>query len=188
MAERYPAVRAGQRVTGNLLESLKPVTVRKMADTARTSLTATADQELQFSVEANAVYQGEGILYVSSNEPSDANDPSDNIKIDWGAPTGSDGTWGAIGRAAADGDGDPPIDSDTGDARLIGTSTVTNSRNFGTDNGGAGAPLTVHVQMLLITGSTAGTYSLNWSVSQNVSSAATITLYQDSFLVLQRIA
>lgn len=191
MAESYPPFIAGQKVTGSLLVSFKPITVRKVADTARTSLTATADPELQLRVEANAVYRGEGLLYVSSNEPSDANDPSDNIKIDWGAPAGSDGSWGAVGRAAADNDGTPgvpPIDSETGNVRTIGTSTITNSRQYGTDNGGAGSTLTIHLQMLLITGATAGTYSLNWSVHQNISTAATITLYNDSFIALQRIA
>lgn len=188
MAESYPPFIAGQRVTGSLFESYKPITARKVADTARTSLTATADPELQLVVEANAVYQGEGILFVSSNEPSDANDPSDNIRVDWSAPTGSDGTWGAVGLRAADADGIPPVDSDTDEVRLIGTPTITNSRVFGTDNGGSGNPVTVHLQMLLITGSTAGTYSLDWGVGQNVSSAATITVYQDSFIALRRIA
>jgi hypothetical protein len=188
MPETYPTFRSGQRVTGNLLKSSQPVTVRKVSDTARTSTTATADPELQFAVEADAVYLMEGILYASSNEPSDANDPSDNIKIDWGAPSGSDGSWGAIGLRAADGDGIPPVDSDTDEVRLIGTSTVTNSRNYGADNGGSGATSPVQVQGVLITGAAAGTYSVNWGVGQNISTAATITLYAHSYIVLQRIA
>lgn len=188
MAESYPAVAAGQKATGSLMESFKPRTVRKASDTGRTSLTATADPELQITVEANAIYLMEGILFVSSNEPSDANDPSDNIKVDWGAPSGSDGSWGAIGLRAADGDGIPPVDSDTDEVRLVGTTTVTNSRNYGVDNGGTNSPNPIQVQGLLITGSTAGTYSVNWGVGQNISTAATITVYTNSFIVLQRIA
>lgn len=176
MAESYPALRAGQKVTGSLLTSMKPLTVRKLSDTARTSTTPTADPELQFTVEANAVYRMEGILYYDGSVETD-------IQIDWSAPTGSDGSWGAVG--APETEAFTP-NVNVSQVKLVGTGTITSARAYGVDNLGTGSPLTLHVRSLLITGSTAGTYSLDWSVQSG--EVGTITMLNDSFLALRRIA
>lgn len=181
MPESYPLVHAGQRATAKLMNSFHPVTVRKTGDTSRTSLTPAADPDLRFSVVANAVYELQGALFVSSNEPSAGADPDDNIKIDWSAPTGSEGSWGASGRAEGG-------ESDTGDMKYLGTATITNSRMYGTGRGGSTAPFVIIIQAVLITGSVDGIYSLDWSVGQNVNTAATITVYEHSHLVLTRVA
>lgn len=177
MPESYPNVRAGQKVTGALLESMKPVTVRKASDTARTSTTPSADPELQFTVEANAVYTMEGVLYY------DGSVDTTDIQIDWSAPTGSDGSWGAIGLPETDAGAANVNDTNV---KLVGTTTITSARAYGVDNLGTGSPATLHVKSLLITGSTAGTYSLDWSVQSG--EAGTITMLNDSWLALQRIA
>lgn len=171
MAESYPSFRAGQKVTGALLDSMKPVTARKTSDTARTSTTQTADPEITFEVEANAVYRSEGILYVSGTVTTD------DINIDWDVPSGSTGAWGAVGPAVN-------ATTDTGSARLVG-SDVDQARSFGTDDGGASNPTTIHVRHLLITGSTAGTFALSWGL---FSGAGTATIFTDSFVTMQRIA
>lgn len=172
MAESYPPVRAGQKVTGSYLASFQPLTARKTADTSRTSTTATDDPELTFEVEADAVYRMKGILYVSGTVATD------DIGIDWTAPSGASGHWGAAG---------PGVNatSDTGSVRLVGEDGIDSERSYGTGTGGATAPLTIHVQSLLITGSSSGTYALSWRL---FSGTGTATIYTDSFLVLQRIA
>jgi hypothetical protein len=176
MPESYPTFRAGQKVSGALLSSMLSQTVRKLSDTARTSETATDDPELSFEVEANAVYRMRGILYVSADNA----ESNDDIIIDWTVPASSTGRWGAVGPATN-------ATSDTGSARIIGSS-VDASRQFGTDAGGSTSPTTIHVQSLLITSSTAGTYALSWGRGPTAGVAETITVYTDSFLTLQRIA
>lgn len=175
MAESYPSFRAGQKVSGELLASMKPQTVRKNSDTSRTSEVASNDSELQFELEANAVYRMRGILYVSANNA----ESNDDIIIDWTVPSGATGRWGAIGPAVN-------ATSDTGTARIIG-SNIDASRQFGTDDGGSSNPTTIHVQALIVT-SSAGTYALSWSRGPTAGVAETITLYTDSFLTIQRIA
>lgn len=178
MAERYPQVRAGQKVTGALLESMLPLTVRKTSDTSRTSTTPSADPELQVAVEANAVYVMRGILYVYASVITD-------LQLDWSAPTGSDGSWGAV--ALPEENLTTPAPSNSAAVKTVGTVTITNARAYGVDAAGAGSPGTIHVQSLLITGSTAGTYSVDWSV-QSGAPAATLTMMTDSYITLQRIA
>ena len=176
MAESYPTFRAGKKVTGALLESIKPVTVRKLSDTARSTTTVADDPELQFSVEANAVYRMEGVLYFNGSVATD-------IEIDWSAPSGSDGSWAAIGMPQTE---TATPDTFNSNMSSTGTTTITSSRAYGVDDNGTGSPSTLHVRSLLITGSSAGTYALAWSVQPT--EVGTITMLADSFLYLQRIA
>lgn len=178
MAERYPTVRAGQKVTGSLLDSMLPKTVRKTADTSRTSNTASADPELQITVEANGVYIVEGTLYVTATDIVDGGGAVDDINIDWSAPSGSDGTWSGQG----------PLTNATStetQIRTIGTA-ITSSRTFGVGSTSAAAPAVIDITATLIVGSTAGTYSLDWAVGTGTSGP--VVVYQDSWLKLTRIA
>lgn len=168
MAERYPQVRAGQKVTGLLLESMLPQTVRKASDTGRTSTTVTADPELQFAVEANAVYTVRGAIYVRGS-----NDTTD-INIDWSGPAGTDGTWSGFGQTTA-------ATSTDGTVRTHATG-ITSSRNYGTTSA---ADLTIIINTLLIIGSTAGTYSFDWAAN---AASGTTTVLTDSHLEFHRIA
>lgn len=179
MAESYPAFRAGQKVTGELLASMLPRTVRKTSDTARTSTTPSADPELQITVEANAVYRMDGILYVFGSVDTD-------IQVDWSAPTGSDGSWGASGLAETENWVGALSPSNVTNGKLVGTTTITSARAYGVDDAGAGSPTAMQVQALLITGSTAGTYSLDWSVQSG--EVGTVTVMTDSYFTLVRIA
>lgn len=172
MAESYPSFRAGQKVSASLLDSMKPITVRKVLDTPRATATVTDDPELTFQVQANAVYRMEGILYVSNTTATD------DITIDWTTPASSTGSWGAIGPAT-----DTAVETDS-TVRTVGTSSIDASRAYGTSIGGASSPLTIHVRSLLITTS-AGTYALAWARNTGT---GTTTVYNDSFLSLQRIA
>lgn len=177
MAERYPTVRAGQKVTGELLDAMLPKTVRKTADTSRTSTTVSADPELQITVEANAVYIMEGTLYVTCTDVTDPE--TDDINIDWTVPSGSDGTWGAISPEVN------AVATDGTAVRIVGTA-IASSRSLGIGSTSASAPAVISLSGTLIVGSTAGTYSLDWAVFTGT--AGPVVVYQDSFIKLTRIA
>jgi hypothetical protein len=167
--ERYPDFLAGQKSTADLLTSSQPMLVYKTADTARTSTTSSADPHLTLSVEANAVYTVHGLLiFNGSDEATDMN-------VDWNAPSGSTGIWAGLGQPTG-------ATTTDGDVRTVG-SGITSARSYGVDNGGASNPLTIIVNTLLVTSSTAGTYELVWGC---VNSSGTVTLMANSFLEVQR--
>ena len=175
MAESYPAFRAGQKVSGELLASTLPRTVRKTADTPRTSTTAADDPELTITVEANAVYQVDGVLWVS------ATDNGTDINLDWTAPSGSDGSWSGIGMSTSADGVDQNLATNTGAVRFPLTG-ITAARNFGATSAGT---ITILINATLIVGSTAGTYALSWAAN---AASGTVTLVTDSFLTLRRIS
>lgn len=173
MAESYPAFRAGQKVSGELLASMLPRTARKVTDSTMTSTTVASDPELSLTVEANAVYEMNGLIYC--NNTTSVSD----IVIDFDAPSGTDGTWSGVGRAVNVVSG-----TDSGDAKLIG-SAITASRSFGTNDAGAGAPTIVQLTSTLIVGSTAGSYTVQYAL---LNAGGTLTVYSDSFITLRRIS
>src|SRR5690242_3744114 len=130
-AESYPALAGGQRITGALLRSMLPQTVRKTADTARAATTTrTADPHLAFDALANAVDTFDGFLKIDGDNAAD-------VLLQLTVPTGALGemlAWGAgnnvIGSTAA-----PALQVNTSDARgyMIRTETmdVNAARTFG---------------------------------------------------------
>lgn len=174
MAESYPTFRAGQKVTGSLLESMKPQTVRKLSDTGRTSTTASDDPELQFAVEANATYQVDGILWVS------ATNNTTDVNLDWSAPAGADGSWSGVGMSTSATGVDTDFAGNAGQVRFPLTG-ITSARSYGATSAGT---VSILINALLITSSTAGTYALSWGA---VSASGTVTLVTDSYLTLRRI-
>lgn len=172
MAERFPVFRAGQKVTGDLLASMQPLTARKVSDTSRASTTTTtADPELQFSVEANAVYTMDGWIKYDAVTAAD-------ISMDWSAPSGSLGEWTGSGAA------NDIAGAASGYLIQVAATDITTARSFG--GGGIGVLLTVNVYGTLRVGSTAGTYSFDWA--QLASNATATTVYADSWVRLIRIA
>lgn len=184
MAEQYPTLAGGQRITASLLRSMLPQTVRKTADTARTATTSrTADPHLAFDAVANGVYIFTGYLKVDGDNAGD-------ISLQLTVPSGAAGemlTWGAgnnvIGSTAA-----PALQSNVSDARgyMIRTETmdVNAARTFGLL--GAGTSMGLIVKGTVRMSTTAGTVSIDWA--QAVSSATATTIYTDSWLEFQRIA
>lgn len=189
MAEVYPTLLAGQRITAGLLTSMQPRTARKTADTSRTSTTTTsADPHLQFDVEASAVYIWWG--WVKYDAPSGDGD----IAIDFAAPTGSLGEWSGVGvgvnRVIGSTDSATPaltVDTQAATGYLVRmeTSDIITARNYG-GLGVGGSQLTVFLNGTLRTSTTAGTFSLDWA--QRVSNATATTLYTDSWLCMTRTA
>ena len=173
MPESYPTFRAGQKVTGSLLTSMQPRTARKTADSTYTSTTVANDAELTLTVEANAVYEMNGIIFC--NNTTSVSD----IVIDWDAPSGSDGTWSGSGRATNVATGDVETEM-----KSAGTA-ITASRSFGTQDTGAGQSTVVQIAATLIVGSTAGSYTAQFAL---LNAGGTLTIYTDSFFTLRRIA
>jgi hypothetical protein len=171
VAERYPTFLSGQTLTADLLVAAQPIVVRKQVDTSRASTTTTtADPELTFSVEANAVYTWDGWLKYFA-------DPTPDMVVDFTIPTGSLGEWSAYsaGNTTA---------GSTAAGYLIRTDSndVSQARNlYGTSD----VPLTALINGTLRVGSTSGTFSLDWA--QGTSSATASILYTDSWMRLQRI-
>jgi hypothetical protein len=161
-----------------------PQFVRKTADTQRAATTTTAaDPHLTFELEANAVYALDG--WIKYDGPTAA-----DLNIDWTAPSGCLGeytAWG-VGNAVIGSSSAPALQTDTQDVRGYMSRTETNdiaqARSFGC-LGTGGTPLTLQIKGTVRTGSTAGTYSLDWA--QVTSNATAVTLYTDSWLRLQRI-
>lgn len=173
MSESYPTWYAGEDITADKLNSGFPVVARKTADQTKTSnATAAADTELFFSVAANAVYIMDGWIKYDSASAAD-------ILIDWSAPSGSLGEWTGwgigLGTTAA---------TTNGYSIRVETNDLTNSRSFA--GIGVGSLATIMLKGTLRTGSTAGTYSMDWA--QGTSDATNTTIYTDSWIRLQRIA
>lgn len=184
MAEYYPQVAGGQRVTGTLLRSMLPVFARKTADTARSATTtAVADPHLTFDVVANAVYAIDGWIKFDGDNAGD-------LKLQLTGPSGALGEWTAWGT------GNNVVGSTSAPALQLNTQGSTGylvrtetaelgvSRNHGAL--GAGVGLTLLIEGTVRVSSTAGTVSLDWA--QAASSATATTLYTDSWLRLQRTA
>lgn len=184
MVEYYPQPAAGQKITASLLRDMLPKTARKTADTSRNSTTTqTPDPHLTFEVEANAVYVWDGWIKYEASTTGD-------FIIDFSAPTGSLGEWGAHGPGiVVIGADDSPLGLQTDTAQSTGymlrveTNDVTQFRTYG----GLGAQqLTVLIAGTLRVGSTAGTFSLDWA--QGTSDASNTTVYTDSWLKMTRVA
>lgn len=171
MAEFYPRPRAGQKVTGTLLESMLPRTARKTSDTTYTTTSVVNDTELVLAVEANAIYEMNGTIYSSHTVPNS------DLVIDFDAPVGTDGSWSGTGRAVDTGG------ADSGDVRFVGTA-VTASRSFGTDDAGSSAPTATLITAIIIVGATAGNYTVQFGM---LTASGTLTIYNDSFITLRRI-
>lgn len=184
MAESYPPLAGGQRLTGTLMRNMQSQTVRKTSDTPRSATTSrTADPHLAYDGLANAVYIFDGYLKIDGDNTAD-------VSLQLTVPTGALGemlAWGAgnnvIGSTAA-----PALQSNVSDARgyMIRTETmdVNAARTFGLL--GVGTTMGMVVNGIVRMSTTAGTISIDWA--QAVSNATATTLYTDSWLRFQRIA
>lgn len=172
MAESYPTILAGQRLTAALLRSMLPEVVRKTADTTRSATTTFEDDpHLTYAVEANGVYVMDGwIKYFA--------DPTPDIKFQWSTPSGTLGEWAWVmpGSGTAAG-------GTTGYSVRTETNDVGGSRTgYGTSDTSMFTP----VSGLWRVAATAGFITLQWA--QNTSNATSTGVFTDSWLRFQRIA
>lgn len=188
MAEAYPTLLAGQRLTASLLSSMQSQVARKTADTSRSATTTTTpDPHLQFTVAANAVYVWWGWLKYDASTAGD-------IAFDFSTPSGALGEWTGwgpgIGRVISATDAATPaftVDTvqTTGYLIRIETNDVAAARTFG-GLGTGGTPLTALIHGTLRVSTVGGTFSFDWA--QRASDATASTIYTDSWITMQRVA
>ena len=153
-----------------------PLYARKTADESVTSSTTYQnDDELSLSVIANAVYEFRAMIIYEGATAGD-------IKTQWTMPTGATQYW-----VANDHPANATLATDSTDKGYIistGASPVgSTSGAIGT--GAANALVAVHTG-LLVMGSTAGTFRLQWA--QDTSSGTATKVKVGSFVTLQRIS
>lgn len=159
-----------------LLDSLGASTVGKTlfkykaTDTPRATATLTDDPHLTFLVEANAIYQVEGMLHWYTTDETNA-----DLSIDFTTPAGATGTYVSFAQ---------PTSGTTTEGTIRTMSTAIDAaRTFGADSDTAN-PSGMLFRALLIT-TNAGTYALQTARTGN---SGTLTLLQNSFLSLTRRA
>ncbi|MDX2513823.1 hypothetical protein PV355_01410 [Streptomyces stelliscabiei] len=172
MAEAYPTIPAGRRLTAALLRSMLPQTVRKTADDPRAATTTFADDpHLTFAVEAGGVYRMNGAIKYFA-------DPTPDLKVQFTSPTGTLGEWWWNMPG-----------SGTATTGTTGYSIRTETNDFNGSRTGYGTSDSIMftpIGGLWRIGSTAGSITLQWA--QNTSNATATTLYTDSYLEFRRIA
>jgi hypothetical protein len=184
VAESYPPLAGGQRITGTLMRSMLPQTVRKTADTARSATTSrVADPHLAFDVVANAVYIFDGWAKYDGDNAAD-------ISLQLTVPSG------ALGEVMPLGAGNSVISATSVPALTVNTGSsqgymtrmesldINSARTFGAL--GVGSTLGVLFAGTVRVSSTPGTVSIDWA--QAASSATATTVYTDGWLRFQRIA
>ncbi|MFD5709474.1 hypothetical protein ACFWHW_03615 [Streptomyces pharetrae] len=186
MAESYPALAAGQRITASLLRSMLPQVARKTADTSRSATTTLADDlHLTWTVDAGGVYMIDG--WIKFDGPTAA-----DINIGWTLPTGTDGEWTALGAGLS-----PVISFNSSGVALTDTVSsrgytirsesldlISNNRTLGTL--GVGTGMSALINATIRVGATGGALSFKWA--QFTSDASPTTVHTDSTLRLQRVA
>lgn len=186
---RYPEIRAGQRITGELLTGMQFEEIVKQSGTSRNTATMTADPELQFQLEANAVYYVEWhINYVCGK---------DRFKVDWIVPSGATGLKRVLGpdhHGTNTSTGDPLSTDAEGVVRVnAGDGGVRlGVHGFGTDIWYGGRPdgnqVTFTETGTVITGGTAGTLALSWSKVAATDGAEFATVASYSYARLKRVS
>lgn len=153
---------------------------RRTSNATRTSTTTpTTDTQLTWSVDANAVYALEGVLFYAG--------PGDFL-MGWTYPSGAAGTWQGIGNGTtvvsgtAGGGTQQDITSSWGYTARTETTDIADNRTYG---GISTTGFAVQVRATIRIGATAGTFALQWA--QGTSSATATTLYTDSRLTLEKI-
>ncbi|MFD4257709.1 hypothetical protein ACFWR9_08755 [Streptomyces sp. NPDC058534] len=145
---QYPILYAGRRLQSGLLSSMLPTEAYKRSTLTRTATTTTADDpDLQFTLEANAIYFVE--FFVHYQAPS-----AELIKTTWSVPSAAVGLRSAWGAASGVVSGDP-----SGDGRW-GIHAFTTTCTYGTRSS---ASQTMLVETGQVETTTAGTVAFQWA-------------------------
>jgi hypothetical protein len=172
---RYPEIRAGQRITGQLLTGIQFEEVVKQAATIRSGTGASTyanDPDLQFTLEANATYHVEFWLQYACG--------AGLLKTEWTVPAGASGLKRRGGISS-----DQIAGSAESDAQKISWGV----HGFGTDliyGQRSGSSQTFGWETGIVTTSAGGTLALAWA--QNVDNAAATEISAFSYARLKRVA
>jgi hypothetical protein len=135
---QYPAFYAGQVLTASQIQALAPLEAWKTTATSRTTTTVSIDPDLQLALAANATYDVEAsIIYQGAG----------GFNFGWTIPSGASGGYTAAFSLSGSAVGIYGYAWGTGVIAATGTGTV-----FG-----------ILLKGTLITGTTAGTFGLNWA-------------------------
>lgn len=150
--------------------------VQKSSTTARAStITITNDPHLTMTVEANATYEFNFVLFISG-------DPAADVRLGLTHPTGTTYRWGQIAPSQIWGAG-------TGDGVLTSSGQIGSGSSSGPTFTGVtatGTPLLHGLRGTVATSSTSGSLTLQWAqVTSNVNATE---IRQGSYLVMTRIA
>jgi hypothetical protein len=142
---------------------------RKTADENLASSTVLQnDDHLLHALAANGIYTFRGMLRYLADQATD-------IKVAFTVPAGATLLWGS-----------PGPDISVTSAAGSGYWATGNVSGANLDFGGLGGTGILHLQGIVVMGATAGNLQLQWA--QRVSSATNITVYTNSFLILERVA
>ncbi|MEV7282881.1 hypothetical protein [Streptomyces sp. NPDC093111] len=166
----YPELLSGQEITPELLAAIMPLEARKLADEQRTNATLAADAVLSVPVAAQAAYRVTSYIIYSQNLAASA---TSGITIGWTAPAGATLQWTSGGTSGT---------------------TATTTQDVTVQNLAAtrGLPSNLGTRMsaipfgTLVTGVTAGTFSLRWA--QVAVNAIPTFVHADSWISLRRVA
>lgn len=166
-ASQYPQVLAGEILTAALLQSFAPQTVKKAADTSRTSTTVLAnDPDLQFTVAASGTY-----WFSLTIKYEGGTQGSSDFKTGWSVPAGTTmmyHRWGLTTAGAVD----------------VGTvSDQTGTPTFGTNGAGNSRGYTATGSLTAST--TPGTAAFQWA--QATSNGVATIVHAGSVLLVVRI-
>ena len=164
----YPVIQAGQRITAALLTSMMPQTVIKPSDeTVTSSTTLQNDNDLSAPVAANASYIFE--IYLDFEGGTQG---SSDLKLQLIGPSGT-----AIRYQIICGD-------TSGNPYVAGGQTQLTTPAAGTN--GAGTFMALSMKGTVVTGSSAGTFQLQWA--QHTSSGTGTIVHVGSSLMLTRVS
>lgn len=170
---RYPEIRAGQRITGQMLTGIQFEEVVKQAATIRSAdPTVSADPDLQFTLEANATYHVEFFIQYSTTDGAD-------IKMDWSVPSGASGLRRTAGGKVGT--------NSTSDGEWTDMAwRVVNFDTLSRYGDRPGSSQTFAWETGVITTSSGGTLALRWA--QNASDAGDTEVSAFSYGRLKRVA
>lgn len=176
MANQYPVIAAGQRITSSLLNAMIPVVVRKPSTTARTNTTTLADDpDLTYVLAANSVYYVEFYIKYAGQMTS-----ATGFKTAWTVPSGASGTRSAIGPGSAANDGS--ADNISMHSGIHGYTTAV---GYGGRSNSDSNQLIV-LESSVVNTSSQGACTLQWAQNTlNASHAASV--FSDSFMRITQL-
>ncbi|MGH3381372.1 MAG: hypothetical protein ACRDS0_31530 [Pseudonocardiaceae bacterium] len=179
MANQYPQINAGSRITAGLLQSMIPVVVRKPSSTARTSqATVSDDPDLTYPLQANATYFVE--FYIKYAAAAVTNVVK--MQTAWNVPSGASGTRSCLGAGSSA--TDASADNVAMHTGIHGFNSVIEVYG-GRSNSDSNQLLLVETSVITTTNSGACTFQWSQNAS-NATHAATVTA--DSFMRITRLA
>jgi len=177
---RYPEIRAGQRITGQMLTGMQFEEVVKQAATIRADdPVASPDPDLQFELEGNATYHVEFFIQYSTSSAA-------MFKTEWGVPSGASGLRRRIGAPNTKFDGTTANNSSsdgTWTDVVIATHGLTGLIRYGDR---PGSSQTYLQESGVVITSAAGTLSFNWA--QNAADGFATEVSAFSYARLKRVA